>query len=182
MDLALSASLPSHVELFAGNPSGAERYLAEAFDYLEQQGERGIRSTVAAYRATAAYELGRLEEAEGWVRSALELAALPDFFTEIVTGPVRARLLARRGDNESAERVAREIVARVEETDFLNVQADAYTALGEVLGLAGKRDEASVALEQAIARYEQKENPVMAERVKARMAELRASHVPVEPS
>jgi class 3 adenylate cyclase len=182
MELAISVLLPSQVELLAGNPSQAERYLAEAFDYLEQQGERGIRATVAAYRAFASYELGRLEEAEGWVARAFELAGSPDLFTDIAAGAVRARVLARRGENESAERLARETVARVEETDFLNDQAGAYTALGEVLELAGKRDEASVALENALARYEQKENVVMAERVRTLMAELRASHVPVEPS
>jgi class 3 adenylate cyclase/tetratricopeptide (TPR) repeat protein len=179
MDLAISARWPSHVELLAGNPSGAERYLAEAFDFLEQQGERGIRATVAAYRAVAAYELGRLEEAEGWVARALELAGAPDLFTEISAGRVRAKVLARRGENESAERLARESVARVEETDFLNDQADAYTDLGEVLERAGKRDEASVALEQALALYERKGNLVVARRVRTRLRELQP-HARVE--
>jgi hypothetical protein len=49
-----------------------------------------------------------------------------------------------------------------------------------VLQLTGKPDEAAPALEQALARYQQKENVVMAERVRARLAELRPSETIVE--
>ena len=170
--LAGSANWPTHVELLAGNPSRAEEYLAEAFDLLEQQGERGIRSTVAAYRAVASYELGRVHDAEKWAGIALELTALPDLFTEISAARVRAKALARRGQNEPAERLARESVARLGETDFLNDQAGALETLGEVLELAGKRNEASVALEDALALYERKGNLVMAERTRARLIVL----------
>ena len=82
---------------------------------------------------------------------------------------------ARRGEHAEAERLAREAVAISDETDMLDAQGDAYADLGEVLLLAGKPDEAAAALEQALARYERKENIVMAERVRARLAELRPS-------
>jgi tetratricopeptide (TPR) repeat protein len=174
MDLAIDARWPSYVELLAGNPSEAEGYLAEAFDFLEQHEERGIRPTVAAYRAVAFYELGWLEEAEGWVARALELASAFDLFTQIPAGRVRAKVLARRGEHESAERLARESVALTEETDFLNDQAGAYKDLGEVLELAGKRDEASGAFEQALALYERKGNLAMVERARGQLEVLRA--------
>jgi len=178
MDLAMTMRWPSYVELLAGNPSAAERYLAEAFDFLGQHGERGIRATVAAYRAVAFYELGQLEEADEWVERAVGLAGTSDLFTDIPAGRVRAKVLAQRGEDESAERLIREIVALAERTDFLNDQGDAYADLGEVLELASKRREASDALEHALARYERKGNLVRAELVQRRLANLRSSASP----
>jgi hypothetical protein len=55
-----------------------------------------------------------------------------------------------------------------------NAQADAYADLGVVLALAGRQKEAAEALEQALKRYERKENVVMAERMRERLAELQA--------
>jgi tetratricopeptide (TPR) repeat protein len=178
MDLAGDARWPSYVELLAANPSASERYLAEAFDFLEQRGERGIRTTIAACRAEAFFELGRLEEADEWVEKAVALATTDDFFTQIPAGRVRAKVLARRGKDESAERLARDVVALAERTDFLNDQGDAYADLGEVLELASKRREASDAPEQALGRYELKGNLVRAQLVQSKLADLRSSASP----
>jgi tetratricopeptide (TPR) repeat protein len=90
-------------------------------------------------------------------------------------GAREAKVLARRGEHESAERLARKSVALAEGTDFLNDQADAYADLAEVLELAGGRDEASAALEHALTLYERKRNLAMAERVRARLAVFRTS-------
>jgi tetratricopeptide (TPR) repeat protein len=182
MGLALDVRWAAHLELLAGNPSKAEEYLAEAYDLLEQQGERGIRATVAAYRAVAFCELGQLEEADEWVGRAAKLSSGYDPFTQIPAGRVRTKLIARRGEYESAERLAREGVALAEGTDFLNDQADAHADLGEVLELACKTDEASDALEQALALYLRKGNVVMAERVRGRLLELRPSYSPAGPA
>ena len=88
---------------------------------------------------------------------------------------MKAKVAARRGEHAEAERLARQAVAVGEHTDFLDEQARAYGDLAEVLLLAGKPDQAAAALEQALARYERKENVVMAERVRAQLAELRPS-------
>ena len=82
---------------------------------------------------------------------------------------VRAKVLARRGEHAEAERLAREAVAIGDETDMLDAQGDAYADLAEVLLLAGKRDEAAAALEQALERYERKGNVVMAARTRDRL-------------
>ena len=50
----------------------------------------------------------------------------------------RGKLLARRGELEEGERLAREAVALAEETDMLNVHGDALLDLAEVLALAGR--------------------------------------------
>jgi thioredoxin-like negative regulator of GroEL len=86
---------------------------------------------------------------------------------------VRAKVLARRGEHAEAERLAREAVAMGEGTDHLDAQGDANADLAEVFLLAGKPDEASAALEQALEHYERKGNLVSAQRVRERLAELR---------
>jgi tetratricopeptide (TPR) repeat protein len=87
---------------------------------------------------------------------------------------VRAKVLARRGEHAEAERLAREAVATGDSTEAPNDQADAHADLAEVLSLAGRADEAAEALEQALIRYERKENLVMAGRVRARLEALHA--------
>jgi len=82
---------------------------------------------------------------------------------------------AASGKHAEAERLAREAVAIAARTHALNLQGDALCDLAEVLADAGEPDEAGAALQQALARYERKENIVMAERVRARLAELQLS-------
>jgi hypothetical protein len=70
-----------------------------------------------------------------------------------------------------AEAVAGEAIALAAATDLLNVQADAYSDLADVLTLGGKADQAGTALAQALGRYERKGNVVIAERTRAHLAE-----------
>jgi ribose 1,5-bisphosphokinase PhnN len=83
---------------------------------------------------------------------------------------VRAKVHARRGEHAGAERLAREAVAVCEETDMLDAQGEVYADLADVLLLTGKADEAAMALAQALERHERKGNVVMAERMRARLA------------
>ena len=68
--------------------------------------------------------------------------------------------------------LAREAVAIADDTGFINAQGGAYVSLGDVLSAGGKKDEARVAFEQALARYERKRNLVMEERVRKRLTTL----------
>jgi tetratricopeptide (TPR) repeat protein len=79
--------------------------------------------------------------------------------------------MATRGQRAQAERLAQEAVEIGGGTDLLNVQADAYSDLADVLLLAGEREEAAIALERALSRYTRKGNIVMAKRTRARLAE-----------
>jgi hypothetical protein len=85
---------------------------------------------------------------------------------------VRGKVLARRGELEEGERLAREAVALAEETDMLNAHADALIDLSEVLTFAG--EDAQAELEQALALYERKGNLVMADRTRSKLAEVTA--------
>jgi ATP/maltotriose-dependent transcriptional regulator MalT len=74
----------------------------------------------------------------------------------------RARVLARRGELEAAERLAREALELVAGTDALNDHADTLLDLAEVLRLAGRGEQAARAVGEAIVLYERKENVAMA--------------------
>ena len=84
-----------------------------------------------------------------------------------------AKALARRGELEEGERLAREAVVLAAETDMLNAHAEALVDLAEILSLAGR--DARSELDRALALYEQKGNLVMAERTRAGLAQLAAS-------
>jgi len=56
----------------------------------------------------------------------------------------------------------------MEPTDLLNDRADVLLDVGEVLGLAGRADDARRIREQAIALYEEKGNVVSSGRARAR--------------
>jgi class 3 adenylate cyclase/tetratricopeptide (TPR) repeat protein len=157
--------------LLAGDTAAAADLGREAMRLYDELGEQSFASTAAGRLAQALYELDRLDEAETWAARAGEIGASDDALTQMLWRQVQAKLLARRGEHAEAERLAREALAIAEETDQLNDVAGAYADLGEVLALASRADEAAAAFAEALARYERKENLVMAERTRARLAQ-----------
>ena len=162
------------VELLAGDPKAAVAAGEESCRLHEELGNWSALSTAAGGTAQAYYELGRLDEAGRWAARSEELGAVDDATTQILWRQARAKVLARRGEQGEAERLAREAVAIAAETEMLNAQAEADADLGEVLMLAGDPDHATEAFERALARYERKENLVMAGRMRERLAVLQA--------
>jgi len=146
------------VEMLAGDPASASQRLRESYVALEQMGERSFLSTIAALLAHALYAFGEYDEAEVFSRESKNAAAGDDVFSQVLWRSALAKIEARRGEIERAEQLAREAVRRVEETDLLNAQADTLLDLSEVLRLAGRRDEARVAVQEAARRFEQKAN------------------------
>ena len=158
------------VELLAGDPAAAAEHGERGCAILEELGERGLLSTAVAKLAQAYYALGRLDDAEAAAARAAELGGTDDAITQMLSRQVRAKVLANRGEHAEAERLAREAVSTGEQTDLLNSQAEAHADLGEALSLAGRREAATQALEQALRRYERKGNLVLAERIRERLA------------
>jgi tetratricopeptide (TPR) repeat protein len=170
------------VELWAGDPAAALEFGSEGWRlYLELE-ERGFLPGAAGNLAQALYALDRLDEADAWAGRAAELGTSGDPWNEMLWRQVRAKVLARRGEYAEAERLAREAVAICDETDMLDAQGDVYADFAEVLELTGKTTEAAAVLEQARTRYERKENLVMAERARARLAELPRSETASNPA
>ncbi|MET0939353.1 MAG: hypothetical protein ABWY51_09045, partial [Gaiellaceae bacterium] len=87
---------------------------------------------------------------------------------------VRAKALARRSLEADAQELARKAVALLEGTDALILQADALEDLAEVLELAGG-DGARECLNEALKRFEGKEDVVSVVRVRALLRDLDAA-------
>jgi tetratricopeptide (TPR) repeat protein len=175
LGLAVMTAIESATfERLAGDPAAAVELGFEGCRQLDDLGDKSFQSTAAAELAGVLYELGRLDEAGVWVDRAVELGASEDAFTQIVSRQVKAKLLACAGDLTEGERLAREAVAISENTDFLNGQANARADLAAVLELAGRRDEAAIALEHAVALYEQKGNEISARRTRTALTALRS--------
>jgi tetratricopeptide (TPR) repeat protein len=170
----LTAFEAASVELLAGDPAAAAEFGLEGCRLHEELGEHqgGFLGGAAAALAKALYALDRLEEADSWAARSAELDPRLDLWAQMLWRQVRGKVLARRNERAEAQRLAGEAVTIGEGTEMLEAQADAYADLGEVLFLGGSRDEAAAALEQAVERYDRKGNLVMAQRARARLAEV----------
>jgi tetratricopeptide (TPR) repeat protein len=163
------------IELLAGDYAAAERSLRVGLEALGAMGEQGFRSTVAAYIARALYGQGRLDEAEESARRAEQSSAADDIWSKTWAAGTRAKVLARRGNDREAERMAREAAARTASTDALDLRGGALLDLADVLILAGRQHEARASAEAALGLFERKGNVVSAEearRVLARAGSL----------
>jgi len=123
--------------------------------------------------AQALLGLGRDEEAERWLERGRETSPSDEPLPQILWRQMRGKVLARRGELEEGERLAREAVALAEEKDMLNAHADALIDLAGVLALAGQ--DARAELDRALMLYERKGNLVMEERTRSRLAKVAAS-------
>jgi class 3 adenylate cyclase len=168
--LAASQSWVAEIELLAGNPGGAESLLRSALATLESMGERGNASTVAAILAQALYLQRDDEEAERLTVISEEAAALDDLTSQILWRTTRSRILTKRGRSEEAAQLALRAIALAEQTDALNLHADALMGLADVFAAAGRADDADAAVREALKLYEAKGNIVSADRARSRLA------------
>jgi predicted ATPase/class 3 adenylate cyclase len=170
-----SAQEAFYVEMLAGDAAAALRIARESYAALEAMGERSYLSTAAALQAHALCAQGELDEAESYSRVSEDAAARDDAFSQVLWRAARAKIRARRGQHSEAETLAREAVARVQKTDLLNTQGDTLVDLAEVIALAGRGDEATAVLGQAVEVFERKGNVTSLERARRIAGELAAS-------
>jgi tetratricopeptide (TPR) repeat protein len=161
------------LELLAGEPAAAVELGTEGCRLLDELGERAWLSTAAGYLAQALYQLDRLDEAEDWADRSRDLGASDDLATQALWRQAKAKVLARHGDAEEAERLAREAVAITEPTQEINARADSLVDLGAVLELIEKPEDARVAYARALDLYERKGNVVMAERTRTQLSKTK---------
>jgi len=135
-------------------------------------GDRAVLADRATALADALLVLGRESEAERWSVLAEQTGAADDVWTQMGWRGVKAKLLARRGRIAQAEGLAREAAEMAGMTDALNHQAKALLDLAEVLGLAGRTEEAREASDEAVVLYTRKGNTPGASHTASRVAEL----------
>ena len=161
-------------EELIGDLERAEEIERRGYQELKRLGEKSLFSTLAAQLADLLYRQGRYEEADAIARESEDAAPLDDIASQSMWRSVRAKLLAERGDFDKAERLAREAVALREGIDFLTNTPQVWESLGEVLRLAGRKEEAAEALAEAVRLHEQKGNLVSSSRVREQLAALSA--------
>jgi class 3 adenylate cyclase/tetratricopeptide (TPR) repeat protein len=166
------ASQVGLTEELLGNLERAEAVMRPAMETLRSMNEKGFLSTLAPQLGRVVAQQGRLDEAEELARLGREAAPEDDWSSQVLWRLALARSLARRGDLAGAERVAREAADLTEGADYLAQMGEAWADLGYVLGLAGKTDEAAVALRQALALFEAKGNVMGTTRTREALAAL----------
>jgi class 3 adenylate cyclase/tetratricopeptide (TPR) repeat protein len=157
----------------AGDHELEATYLRLQCDALEKEGQLNFLSTYAPRLGRALCALGRHHEAEPLARLGREIGDEDDVATQAWSRQVQALVDAARGEYAEAEALMHEAVAIVERTDALNFQGYALTDLAEVLRAAGRSREAAAALEQALERYERKQNLAMVTQLRPKLASLR---------
>ena len=169
---AYCATVLGEIELLAGDPISAERVLRELCNELKRIHDWSHLASRAGDLAEALYAQNSLDEAEEWTRTAETHAALDDRDAQLLWMPVRAKILARHGELEEAEELARGAVVLSELSDALNRRAKVQCDLATVLRLSGRSSDAVSALEQALDLYEQKRNLAGAAHVRALQDDL----------
>jgi tetratricopeptide (TPR) repeat protein len=155
-----------YIELLAGDPVAAERDMRAARRKLEGVGERWFLSTVAVDLPRAIYEQGRYDDAFALLSAIDEAPAPADCEWLIKRTGVPARLLARQGQLDEAEELAREGVAIAAASEFVVLHADVLLDLAEVLELAGDLEAARTATDEATRIYERKGNVAAARKAR----------------
>jgi predicted ATPase/DNA-binding SARP family transcriptional activator len=170
---AMAAQEHGLVEILAGDADAAEQELRAGYAALEEIGETSIFANLVAMLAQVLYGQGRDDEALRFSEIGEDATARDDLAPQVQWRAVRAKLLARAGDVDEGERLAREAVALAEGTpDFLLLRADALSDLAEVLAARGDAAPAVQPLEKALELYEQKGNVVSASAARRRLADL----------
>jgi ATP/maltotriose-dependent transcriptional regulator MalT len=160
------------IEMLAGDPAAAEASLRSGFEALQQMGEQAFLSTTAAFLARAVLAQERIDEAEDLAQLSARLTAPGDLLTQVLWRGVQSRILARRGQLDAAERLAREAVSLAGRTDFLVQRGDALVDLAHILQDAGRAEEAAGAASQGLHLHEQKGNLITAGKIRSELGVL----------
>jgi ATP/maltotriose-dependent transcriptional regulator MalT len=165
--LAQSAFGVFTAEFVAGDIQAAEREARRGYEIFAAMGERAFFSTLAAMVGEALYAQDRVDEADRYALICRDTASSDDIHAQTQWRALLAKVLARRGEMEEAQDLARDAAQRAAEAKaFPQQEGDALMSLAEVLRLAGRPTEAAQAAAQAAIAYERKANIVSAEKAR----------------
>lgn len=167
------AQFAGWVELLAGHTDAAEQVLRDGFVQLREIGEMSWFSTVAGLLGEAVFQGDRLEEAGGLAAESRDAAAPDDVYSQVVWRVVAAAVDARSGRAADGERLAREAVDLVRQTDFLHLHWYALLGLARVLELSGSTEDAASAADEAAEAARRKGSVVAESRARETATRLR---------
>jgi class 3 adenylate cyclase/tetratricopeptide (TPR) repeat protein len=159
------------VELLADDAIAAERELRAGIVELETIGDKTNLATVAGLLAQALATQGRWNDAEAATELSERASSSADVAAQVTWRLTRARLRARRGQVEDADRLSGEAVALAAATDSPTLLADALSCRADVAAAAGLADDFATALTGAAEQYERKGHTVGAARARAALAQ-----------
>jgi DNA-binding SARP family transcriptional activator len=126
------------VDVLAGDLEGATARAVASIEALEAMGEPAQVSTRAVVLAELLLLQGDVRGADRYADAADREALPSDVLVQFLRRSVRARLLARDGELQAAEVLAREAVKLASFTDALRDRARTHLSLAEVLAAAGQ--------------------------------------------
>jgi class 3 adenylate cyclase/tetratricopeptide (TPR) repeat protein len=163
------------VAFMAGDLEEAERVLRQAYETLARIGDVGHQVSVGADLAAVLLATeGREPEVMALAEACRELMIEDDVDAMVRWDGAQAMAMARLGDTEEADRLARRSVRRAAATDYADLRAISKEALAEVHRRAGRNPEAAEALRDALAEYDAKGNEISAAEARRALAELQA--------
>lgn len=179
--MAVNTEFAWHLEMLAADHAAAAEQARRGYELYREVGSTvGMRVT-AGMLAEALWAQGQDEEAVRWSEVSEQAAGRDGIGVDGADRrgrQVRAKVLARRGELDTAERLAREALAGAEQTDSLRGQADALLDLADVLQRGERGEEAAAATARAVELYERKGIVVAAERAAALLASRHAETAP----
>lgn len=159
----------------AGDTQRAVRLLSSACQALEEMGDTGHLVSLLPHLGDALFEAGRMEELAARLEQAPNWMMDEDTDAQIGARRGQAKLHASRGDLTLAESLAREALARAEQTDCIPLHCEVLRDLATILALAGARDDAAAVLDVAADLYRDKGSVGQLERIRAAADALRPS-------
>jgi class 3 adenylate cyclase/tetratricopeptide (TPR) repeat protein len=167
----------AEIAVLAGHHETAALRLAAVCEWQTIRGLDGFLATYSPMLGRELCVLGRIDEAEAAARRGRDVVEEQDIGAQALWRQVQALVESSRGEHAEAARLAREAVGRLEGSDGLQPIGDALSDLGDVLAVAGRRDEALVAWQDALNCYERKQIVPLAARLRQRIEELQRQQI-----
>jgi ATP/maltotriose-dependent transcriptional regulator MalT len=163
--LAAVAETEGVVNHLMGDLESAARAHIEAFEAMRATGDLSFASTQAVGAGAVMLDKDDLDEAWRFATIGVDTSSSDDVISQAVGRAIQARVLARRGEHDAAEALAREAEAIIGATDYLVSRADIGRHLAHVLHDAGRTDDAVEAAQRARGLYDRKGATFFVERI-----------------
>jgi tetratricopeptide (TPR) repeat protein len=169
----ISSLLAAQLAVLAADFALAERVLREVLDEPDVSANRWLSTFTQAELAHALHAQNRDDEAAVLTEVSEGMPPVVDIYIRTRCAGARALALGWMDRLADGEALARHAVELGRRTDCLLLLGDTLVDLAEILGRAGRPEEAVTPLREAIGLYERKGNVVSAARARSALAAVR---------